>query len=46
MQNPDPKLSSIITEGLDGEISLIGFPHDIGSLRDKIALGSENGPGI
>ena len=38
--NPDdPRLGSIIEEGLSGQISLIGFPHDIGAERDGVFAG-------
>jgi len=40
-------LKSIIKEGLDGSIALIGFPYDIGLLRDSsksLATGLDNGP--
>ena len=45
-QNPDDlRLKSLINEGLDGEISLIGFPHDHGANREGVYTGQENAPG-
>jgi hypothetical protein len=38
-------LSGILGEGVDGDIVLIGFPHDIGAKRDGVHLGQEYGPG-
>ncbi|KRX09847.1 hypothetical protein PPERSA_02719 [Pseudocohnilembus persalinus] len=37
-------LQKIIEEGLSGEISLIGYPFDIGCERDKIQKGQDHGP--
>lgn len=40
MNNPDDlRMNSLIYEGLSGQISLIGFPHDIGAKRDKVISG-------
>ncbi|EGR28902.1 hypothetical protein IMG5_166960 [Ichthyophthirius multifiliis] len=41
---PTNKLIDIIHEGLDGKISLIGYPYDIGAKREKIQQGQEDGP--
>jgi formiminoglutamase len=40
----DCLLGSLITEGLDGQIVLIGFPFDEGSIRSGYRRGAELGP--
>ena len=45
MQIEDPHLQAILSEGVDGDVVLLGFPHDIGAKREGVHLGSEYGPG-
>ena len=40
----DPKLGQIITEGLDGNVIIIGFPFDEGVMRNGGRRGAELGP--
>jgi formiminoglutamase len=37
-------MSTIIHEGILGDVCIIGFPHDIGARRENLHLGAENGP--
>ena len=40
----DQKLGSIITDGIEGDLVLIGFPYEIGAKRENLPSGHENGP--
>eukprot|EP01016_Furgasonia_blochmanni_P044539 TRINITY_DN6191_c0_g1_i8.p3 TRINITY_DN6191_c0_g1~~TRINITY_DN6191_c0_g1_i8.p3 ORF type:complete len:175 (-),score=32.58 TRINITY_DN6191_c0_g1_i8:876-1340(-) len=40
----DMRLGSIIEEGIDGDIVLIGFPFDIGAKRLQKQAGQDHGP--
>lgn len=40
----DPKLKTILSEGIDGKIVIIGFPYDEGVLRNGGRRGAELGP--
>lgn len=40
----DPKLKSIMTEGIDGQVVIVGFPFDEGVLRNGGRRGAELGP--
>ena len=42
--NDDPRLGTLIKEGIDGEVVLIGFPYDIGAKRNNQVNGQDNGP--
>lgn len=46
MINDDPRLGEILTEGINGDFCLIGFPHHIGAKRDSVQIGQDHGPGI
>ncbi len=41
----DPRLATLLKEGLDGNISIIGFPYDLGAKRAGKPFGQEYGPG-
>ena len=36
VNNGDPKLRHIMSEGIEGDIVLIGFPYDIGAKRSDL----------
>lgn len=40
------KFKEYITEGIEGNIVLIGFPHDLGARAAGKSFGQEYGPGI
>lgn len=40
----DPRLSTIMEDGIQGDIVIIGFPYDEGVLRNGGRRGSELGP--
>lgn len=40
----DPKLKTILTDGIDGKVVILGFPYDEGVLRNGGRRGAELGP--
>jgi hypothetical protein len=40
------KFKDLILDGIDGNIVLIGFPHDLGARLSGRNFGQEYGPGI
>lgn len=44
MLQTNTTISSIIKEGLDGHVCLIGYPHDTGNKRSQLPQGQDHGP--
>jgi len=42
----DPRLGTLLKEGLEGNVTVIGFPYDIGAKRAGKPYGQEYGPGL
>jgi hypothetical protein len=44
-KSEDPRLGDLIKPGIDGDIVIIGYPHDLGAQRAGKPYGQEYGPG-